>query len=386
MTKVYLTSLLFLLMAPAVFSQAVSPQAPQKPDVDFDRVKIWNPNVNYYDYPASSEPCSFCMTDPHPLLGQYAGKDVWRPVLSDPKKPISRLVNISPTVRMVNNGDWTTINSFTHILNNGTTPGGIARGAQFTLSTAQNPSLGRKSAGGMSLTAIYGFMYLRSQNEAEATAIRAYSSVGGNAYPTPNTTPMYGIRAYAMGGHGGTTTLETAGEFTVGSAGGALGKIDEARGISIKVTGEPMAEITVAKGVALQGWETDNDGQYDKSYGIYADASIDRGKDRYLIYSLSTSPSFYSGKQTFDASNTPNGTTGNQAINKPSFSVNFASGVSSLTVANSFITANSYVLCTVQTNDATASLKNATPAAGSVTIRLVNKATGETRVACLVVN
>ena len=73
----------------------------------------------------------------------------------------------------------------------------------------------------MSLTALEGFMYLRSQDEAEATAIRAMTIVGGNAYSTPNKTPMYGIRSTVRGGHGGTTVMETAGEFTAGSAGGA---------------------------------------------------------------------------------------------------------------------------------------------------------------------
>jgi len=361
-------------------------QSQPKPDSDFDRVRIWNSNVNYYDYPQASEACSFCMTDPHPLLGQYAGKDVWRPVFNDPKKLFRPLVNISPTIRMVNNGSWTTLNSFTHVLNNGKTPGGAARGGHFILSSAQNPTLGRSSAGNMSLTALEGFMYLRSQDEAEATAIKALTIVGGNGYATPNKTPMYGIRAIVRGGHGGTTVLQTAGEFTAGSAGGGLGNINEARGISVKVTGLPLGEITVAKGLTLEGWEADNDGKYGTSYGIYADSSIDRGKDRYFIYSTSTSPSFYGGKQIFDATNTPRGTTGDQKIDKPSFSVNFKAGTTELKVSNSFITENTYVLCTVQTNDATAILKNATPGAGSVVIRLKEKPTAETRVACLAVN
>ena len=132
MTRVYLSCLLLMLTAGAVFTQT-----PPKPDSDFDRIRLWNPNVNYYDYPQSSEACSFCMTDPHPLLGQYAGKDVWRPVFNDPKKLFRPLVNISPTIRMVNNGSWTTINSFTHILNNGKTRGGSARGGHFILSSAK---------------------------------------------------------------------------------------------------------------------------------------------------------------------------------------------------------------------------------------------------------
>ena len=142
----------------------------------------------------------------------------------------------------------------------------------------------------------------------------------------------------------------------------------------------------MAKGLTLEGWEADHDGKYGTSYGIYADSSIDRGANRYFIYSRSTSPSFFSGKQTFDATNAARGNTGDQKIDKPSFSVNFKAGATELKVSNSFVAENSYVLCTVQTNDATAVLKNATPSVGLVTIRLKEKATGETRVACLVVN
>lgn len=54
--------------------------------------------------------------------------------------------------------------------------------------------------------------------------------------------------------------------------------------------------ITTAKGLSLEQWAGSS---FTTSYGIYADATIDRGAIRYFIYSLSTSPSVFSG--TIDA-------------------------------------------------------------------------------------
>jgi hypothetical protein len=60
--------------------------------------------------------------------------------------------------------------------------------------------------------------------------------------------------------------------------------------------GFPKTNYINAKGVALQGWGPATDGTYTNSYGIYADTSIDRGTaNRFFIYSLSTSPSLFTG-------------------------------------------------------------------------------------------
>jgi hypothetical protein len=80
------------------------------------------------------------------------------------------------------------------------------------------------------------------------------------------------------------------------------------------------------------------------------------------------------------------GTTGAQTINKTAFSVNMAAGASSLTVTNSLITANSIVICTVATADATLKSVQAVPGAGSVVITGNANATGETRINCVVFN
>lgn len=80
------------------------------------------------------------------------------------------------------------------------------------------------------------------------------------------------------------------------------------------------------------------------------------------------------------------GTTGNQTINKALFAVNFAAAATSLTVTNSLVSANSLVVCTVQTNDTTMKSVAAVPASGSVVLHANAAATAETRVACNVFN
>jgi hypothetical protein len=92
------------------------------------------------------------------------------------------------------------------------------------------------------------------------------------------------------------------------------------------------------------------------------------------------------GSLTFPATNTAAGTTGNQTINKPSGTVNFAAGATALTVTNSLVTTASLVFATVQTNDATAYVKNCVAASGSFTINLGAAATAETRVCFWVIN
>ncbi len=91
-------------------------------------------------------------------------------------------------------------------------------------------------------------------------------------------------------------------------------------------------------------------------------------------------------KVVFQATETSVGTTGNQTINSPSGSVNFAAGATSIVVTNSLATTTSHIFCTLETNDATAVIKNVVRAAGSFTINLNAAATAETRVGFLVIN
>lgn len=87
-----------------------------------------------------------------------------------------------------------------------------------------------------------------------------------------------------------------------------------------------------------------------------------------------------------DATNTAAGTTSAQTINKPSGTVNFAAGASSLVVTNSLCTTSSIVFAAIRANDATAVIKNVVPAAGSFTITLDAATTAETSVGFMVIN
>ena len=92
------------------------------------------------------------------------------------------------------------------------------------------------------------------------------------------------------------------------------------------------------------------------------------------------------GKITYWATNTATGTTGAQTINRPSGTVNFAAGATTLVVTNSLCTTSSIVLPVVRTNDTTAVIKNVVPGAGSFTINLDAAATAETSVGFFIIN
>ena len=83
---------------------------------------------------------------------------------------------------------------------------------------------------------------------------------------------------------------------------------------------------------------------------------------------------------------TAGGTTGAQTINKTAGSVNFAALATSLVVTNSLVTANSVVLATVATNDATLTSIQVVAGAGTFTLYANAAATAETRVNFIVIN
>lgn len=93
-----------------------------------------------------------------------------------------------------------------------------------------------------------------------------------------------------------------------------------------------------------------------------------------------------SGDIYIDRTITAGGTTGNQTINLMSGTVNIAAAGTTVTVTNSFVTANSIVHCVLRTNDGTALIKNVVPAAGSFVINLNAAATGEVSIGFLVTN
>ena len=148
--------------------------------------------------------------------------------------------------------------------------------------------------------------------------------------------------------------------------------------------GSAAKSATNAAGLRFENW---SGASVDNSDVVYADSTVGIGSvAKYFLRCLAAIPSYFAGKLTFDKTYTAGGTTGDRTIDKPSFSVNFAAGASSLTVTNSMITVDSIVICVVQADDATAVIKNAVSSNGSVVIKLTAPATAETKVACLVIN
>jgi hypothetical protein len=247
-------------------------------------------------------------------------------------------------------------------------------------------------------------MYAVSNNQEGATVlINAGGAFLVNNYGNAGI-DNFAMFASAGNNQNGNAARISAGRFSIRNLIGGTGVTNEAMGINLSYWNNSANNIL-------------------KSYGIYMDTSIDVGNERWAIYSLSTSPSLFSGRlqlggttssfaglkgsgtqlqcrladdsnfcdfgvrQLFvDATITSGGTTGNQTINKALFSVNFAASSSTLTVTNNLVTTSSLIICTVQTNDATLKSVAAVTAAGSVTLYANQAATAETKVACNVFN
>lgn len=73
-------------------------------------------------------------------------------------------------------------------------------------------------------------------------------------------------------------------------------------------------------------------------------------------------------------------------INRACGSMIITAGTSSGTINNNLVSSTSIVLATIQSNDATAVIKNCTPGAGSFTVRFTANCTADTTVCFLVIN
>lgn len=95
---------------------------------------------------------------------------------------------------------------------------------------------------------------------------------------------------------------------------------------------------------------------------------------------------FFGGTPVLERTITAAGQTGAKTINKPSGTVNFAAAATSLVVTNSLVTANSIVLCTIRTVDATMLSVVVECDAGEFTITPNAAPTGEVSVGFVVFN
>lgn len=128
----------------------------------------------------------------------------------------------------------------------------------------------------------------------EASAASGYGGYFGALLGNLNTTPLIVGVAGTAGGHGGGGQY-IAGDFlTTQTSDGATSPLF--KGIRIQVKNPAFTTMTDVRGISLEGWT--HLGAVINSYGIYADSSIDSGNTRYFIYSLSTSPSLFTGDIT----------------------------------------------------------------------------------------
>lgn len=167
------------------------------------------------------------------------------------------------------------------------------------------------------------------------------------------------------------------------------GTVSDITGIRVRYIGINAAGPTATTVNGLKIQDLLNSGTITNTYGIYV-GDISTGTQTNRPYSFYASDpdarSYFAGRIELDKTNTAGGTTGNQTINKPSGTVNFAAGATALTVTNNLVSTSSTVLAVLRTDDATATLKNVVPAAGSFTINLTAATTAETSVGFMVIN
>lgn len=206
----------------------------------------------------------------------------------------------------------------------------------------------------------------------------------GSGFAGTGTSLLRGIRSVVGVAHnGGATQMGIAGDFSINSSLGGSAVVPNTYLLRAQYNTNTAATITNAYGLSFNNWTYT--GGITNSYAIYADETIDAGTtNRYFIYSLAKSPSFFSGRMDFDKNTSPY-PTGDATINKPSFVVNIPPSAASVTVSNSFITTTSHVVCTPQQADASGTVLRAVIVnSGSTVIMMNQPVSAATQIACIV--
>jgi hypothetical protein len=129
-----------------------------------------------------------------------------------------------------------------------------------------------------------------SNTTAAATVIGCNLNAACQAGPAAGAVYGLNVSAGARGSVSGTIPIAAGVNSGIQISSGI---ITDASVLRVGFSGG-AGHIVALKGLAIQGWSTSG-GTVDTSYGIYADATVDRGTTRYFIYSLATSPSLFSG-------------------------------------------------------------------------------------------
>lgn len=186
--------------------------------------------------------------------------------------------------------------------------------------------------------------------------------------------------------------------LTVGAGGSfASPTLNNLGTTSINASLNPSTDNTFTFGNGSKRWNT---GWF--AGLLHADAGVDTTAVSTSAGSIGLSTSFTTGNVNITsgssgkiqlnsaiqllATNTPGGTTGNQTINKSSGTVNIAAAGSTVTVTNATVTTSSIVFAVIRTNDASATIKNVVPGAGTFDINLTAAATAEVSIGFMVIN
>lgn len=163
------------------------------------------------------------------------------------------------------------------------------------------------SLGGM----FYGLMNINTTTSNSPNGVFMTSSCGGGATCSGTLTGGY----FGSGAASATATTLThiqgyanINTATVTNANGVLSQfalfnattVTNVNLFNASLTGAGSNTGTTSNvyGYKLSGWSKAAGATYTNTYGIYADTSIDLGTNKYFIYSLSTSPSLFSGDVT----------------------------------------------------------------------------------------
>jgi hypothetical protein len=134
---------------------------------------------------------------------------------------------------------------------------------------------------------------IAAQAEAAAASVLGLSvgAIRGNINSTPLIT---GLEVSGLNGYSNATEV-IAQKISFGAQ-SSPATVDLTKGLQIRAASSGGAHAyTDLRAISLDNWNWTGGGTCGTSYGIYADATIDKGTTRYFIYSLSTSPSLFSG-------------------------------------------------------------------------------------------
>lgn len=167
---------------------------------------------------------------------------------------------------------------------------------------------------GGSITGIWNRISNRGAHDATADLLGQlnYVNLEGNALSATGQTiqvlkgnaaacvTMTGLDVQVLNAYANTTTLTGIKASIQCASTAATNSLSRTVWVN-HVGGAGAHTFTDLRGISIDGWTNTGGNAYTTTYGIYIDNTIDLGATKYAIYSLSTSPSVFSGDVTVPA-------------------------------------------------------------------------------------